>query len=69
MKVLKDTGQTLKPGQNYNSCCLYLSKSNLDKLHGLLDPMIWLNYSPAISSGLPDNLLGIDLQTVVVDAL
>lgn len=65
MKVLRNTGQTLKSGQNYNSCCLYLSKNNLDKLHKLLDPMVWVNFSPAVSTGLSDSLLGIDLQDVV----
>jgi len=67
MKTLKDTGQILKEKQNYNSCCLYLNKKNLDKLNDLLDPMVWLNFSPTTSTALNDDQLGIDLKNVVVD--
>ncbi len=69
MKILKATGQTLGPNQNYNSCALYLNDKNLQKLHKLLDPMVWLNYSPTTSNSLPDNRLGIDLKEVIVDVL
>lgn len=69
MKHLKDTGKTVNPSQNYNACALFLNQKNLDKLHDLLDPMVFLNFSPTTSAALPHDLLGIDPNEVVVNRI
>jgi hypothetical protein len=67
LKQLKKTGQTLEQGQNYNACALYLNEKNLQKLNKLIDPMVYLNYSPVTSNNLPNNILGISLKDVLQD--
>jgi len=67
MKQLIDTEQILKRKQNYNACALYLNEKNLKELNEKLTPMTWLNFSPTTAEELPDNLLGIDINKVIVD--
>ncbi len=57
-------GKELEKGEQFNACCLYTNKKNVDLLHKYLEPMTWLNYSPTECNELKDDELGIDVSEI-----
>jgi len=70
ISVLKEeAGKELSSNEQFNACSIYMNKKNIELLHDYLEPMTWLNYSPAECNELKDDELGIDLSSIIKERI